>query len=219
MNIPKKIFQTHSSLKYVDEHPVLSKAVKSWQKPTYEYHFYDDFHCQKFIYENFDKQIQDAYDICMLPVMKADLWRYCVIYHYGGIYADVDTILYTNPCILTNHQSYLVATPENDTHICQWVFAAPPKSPVLKEVIDLCVSRLLGKKDENLNIHFVHHLTGPGLFTDAINIYLKKMKQNIYDSNDIYLFNNKNFHSCLIKHLFTGQQRNGWIHQRNDITL
>ena len=35
----------------------------------------------------------------MLPiaVMKADLWRYCVIYKYGGIYADADTVCKINP--------------------------------------------------------------------------------------------------------------------------
>ena len=25
-----------------------------------------------------------------LPVMKADFWRYCVLYINGGIYADLD---------------------------------------------------------------------------------------------------------------------------------
>ena len=29
-----------------------------------------------------------------LKVMKGDLWRYCVVYHYGGIYADADTICF-----------------------------------------------------------------------------------------------------------------------------
>lgn len=219
MSIPKKIFQTHITYEYIKNNPILFNAVKSWQKPNYEYLFYDDNDCDVFMKTYFDDKTYEAYNKCILPVMKADLWRYCIIYIYGGIYADTDTILNTNPCILTNHKKLLVITPENNCHFCQWVFAAPPKSPILKEIIKLCTERLLNFTYPS-NEHFVHYLTGPALFTEGIHSYLNSINKNIDMCEDlIYIFKHSSFHTKFIKHLFTGSYKHGWIQQRDNLHL
>ena len=53
-------------------------------------------------YKNFP-EIKDAYDSLPIRVMKADLWRYCILYKYGGIYADSDTVLLKYPSFFTNN--------------------------------------------------------------------------------------------------------------------
>ena len=117
-------------------------------------------------------EIKDAYDKLPLNVMKADLWRYCIIYKYGGIYHDADTVLKVNPNFLTNfNNQYLVMVPENDTHFCNWIFAAPPNSPVLKSIIDLSVQRIRDCKNIK-GEHIIHYLTEPAVFTDGIFRYL-----------------------------------------------
>jgi mannosyltransferase OCH1-like enzyme len=125
---------------------------------------------------NYFPEIKDAYDKLPLKVMKADLWRYCIIYKYGGIYHDADTVLKVNPNFLTNfNNQYLVMVPENDIHFCNWIFAAPPKSPVLKSIIDLSVERIRSCKNIK-GEHIIHYLTGPGVFTDGIFAYLNLNK-------------------------------------------
>jgi len=109
--IPKKIFQTHKSIEFISRNPKLMNAINSWRKYSkeFEYYFYTDEICEKFMKENFEGEIYDAYKKLPISVMKADLWRYCVVYKYGGIYADADTICLTNPNYLLKNANKLFA--------------------------------------------------------------------------------------------------------------
>ena len=176
--IPNNIFKTHKSLDFIFKNKRLREAHNSWSKwvnKGFSCYFYDDNRCDEFML-NYFPEIKDAYDKLPLKVMKADLWRYCIIYKYGGIYHDADTVLKVNPNFLTNfNNQYLVMVPENHTHFCNWIFAAPPKSPVLKSIIDLSVERIRSCKNIK-GEHIIHYLTGPGVFTDGIIGYLNLHK-------------------------------------------
>ena len=88
-------------MEYIKSKPEIYKAVQSWQIYTdYTYHFFTDLECEEFIQTNFDNDVLIAYKKCPLAVMKADLWRYCIIYQNGGIYADTDTVCKINPNFL-----------------------------------------------------------------------------------------------------------------------
>jgi len=226
--IPKYIFQTHKSSSYLQTKPKLLLATQSWKKYTnnnygFKYLFFDNATCENFMRTNFYGKIYDAY--CRLPmgVMKADLWRYCVIYRYGGIYADVDTICKINPNIFINN-SFLTIGPENSDHLCQWTFSAPPMSPILKSIIDLSVDRIL-TIPVITGEHNIHYLTGPGCFTDGIEMYLQsnnlptfkdKTQYARYSHYSLNVFNSDNFHNKFIKHLFTGSDFDGWTKERDE---
>ena len=222
--IPKNIFQTHKSKEYIIRKPKILNAVASWKRleSEYKYYFYDDQACERFMKEKMGGEIYKAY--CRLPiaVMKADLFRYCVIYYYGGIYADTDTLCLFKPHLFIN-DSLLTIVPENNVHLCQWVFAAPRLSPLLKSVIDLSVERIL-TIEEMKGEHIVHHLTGPGVFTDGIENYLKENNLPVFQNRNHYfnypnsilkVFNPLVFHNKMVKHLFTGQDEDGWCNERN----
>jgi mannosyltransferase OCH1-like enzyme len=222
-SMPKNIFQTHKSKDYIKSHPPLFKAVSSWikYKKDFNYVFFDNENCDKFIKENFDEKTYKAYSMLPMAVMKADLWRYCVIYKYGGIYADADTVCKVNPNIFIN-DSLITIVAENETHLCQWVFSAPANSPILKSVIDLSVERILTTPIKGE--HIIHHLTGPGVFTHGIEKYLKENNKPIFankheyfnypDKSLLRVFNHNNFHKNIVTHLFAGQYNDGWYHER-----
>jgi len=223
MSVYKNIFQTHKSQDYLSKKPKLLKAMQTWSKYNNEfnYNFYDNIMCDNFIKQHFDKKIYKAYSILPMTVMKADLWRYCVIYHYGGIYADADTVCKINPNIFLTH-SLLTIVPENDVHLCQWVFYAPKGSPILKTIIDLSVERILTSNFKGE--HIIHYLTGPGVFTDGTEKYLKnnnlpifdnKTKYYKYPNNILSVFNYHSFHKKIVVHLFAGQDDDGWCKERN----
>jgi mannosyltransferase OCH1-like enzyme len=199
-------------------------AVNTWKKfaPTFNYYFFDDYLCKKFMKQYYSGEIYDFYCRLPLAVMKADIWRYCIIYKYGGIYADVDTVCKVSPNLFINN-CLLSLVPENDTHLCQWVFSAPANSPILKSVIDLFVERMKQIK-EIKGEHIIHFLTGPGLFTDGIEKYLKEKNKDVFENKKNYfmykemdilrVFNCDNFHANMVTHLYAGQDKDGWFHER-----
>ena len=155
--------------------------------------------------------------------MKADLWRYCVIYKYGGIYADTDAICKCNPNMFTLYDTQIVCAPENDSmHLCQWTFAAPACSPMLKSIIELSIIRIL-TIPEIKGEHVIHFLTGPGVFTNGIENYLSennkpifsnKKKYFLYKNPTMICFKEDRFHKEMIQHLFTGRDIDGWTKER-----
>ena len=227
--IPRAIFQTHKTQAYVDNKIKIKKAQESWKKyDDFTYHFYDDEECERFMREEFEGDVYDAYIKCPLAVMKADLWRYCIIYKYGGIYADMDTVAIQSPheWVSGKDHSQLILTPENEVHFCQWVFAAPKGSLVLKEIIDLSVRKIL-KAETFDHDHFVHEFTGPGVFSSGIFEYIKKNNLPTYTDNKYdYIDYEKEDHLCvydnfkfhgkknMVEHLFTGQDPDGWCNER-----
>jgi len=154
--------------------------------------------------------------------MKADLWRYCIVYYYGGIYADADAICLINPSIMLQNAQFVIV-PENNVHLCQWVFAAPKNSPFLKSVIDLSVKRIQ-EWDGKILDHIIHYLTGPGVFTDGIENYLKSINLPTFPNRSdyvdyqtkvnpiLYVFP-ETFHQKYVKHFYTGGSNEGWLNQ------
>jgi mannosyltransferase OCH1-like enzyme len=200
--------------------------MNSWRKfvPEYGYYFYTDEMCDVFMKnemsQEFD-QIYTAYKKLPVAVMKADLWRYCILYKYGGIYADVDAICKCDPNTFTCNPSMLVLAPENSTHLCQWCFAACAGSPILKQIIELSIQRILTVTSFK-KPHIIHYLTGPCVFTDGIEKYLvsqnmrifeDKKKYYVYKNSGMICFKYEVFHTILIHHLFTGQDKDGWCNQ------
>ena len=224
--IPKNIFQTHKSMKYINMKPKIQSAVKSWLKYTNEfnYYFYNDQMCEVYMRNNIGGKIYEAYSKLPIAVMKADLWRYCIIYEKGGIYADTDTVCLVNPNIFLT-DALLTIVPENSVHLCQWVFSAPPKSPIIKSIIDLSVKRIL-ETTKIKGEHFIHELTGPGVFTDGIEKYLKENNYPVFSINRklyckyplpkiLKVFNYDIFHKNIVNHLFTGMDNDGWTKERD----
>jgi mannosyltransferase OCH1-like enzyme len=86
--IPHKVFQTWKTL----DMPPKMKANRDRMielNPDFEFVLMDDEQCRDFIRDNFDKKTLDAYDSLVPGAYKADLWRYCILYKYGGIYLDI----------------------------------------------------------------------------------------------------------------------------------
>ena len=230
MAIPNNIFQTHKSMQYLikkRKYKILN-AMKSWKRFSnkFNYYFYNNKMCNEFMQNNFDGKINQAYNKLPMGVMKADLWRYCVIYKYGGIYGDADTICKIHPLLFLNN-SYLTVAPEpGHNYFCQWTFAAPAESPILKSIIDLSVDRILNT--EIKGEHIIHYLTGPECFTDGIIKYLKERGLPTYDdvnkyfkypTKDLAVFNRDKFHNNFISHLYAGSDNDGWKNERKRVLM
>jgi hypothetical protein len=56
----------------------------------YQYSFFNEKSCYKYIQDHFDKNIADVFTNLNNPAHKCDLFRYCLLYREGGIYIDYD---------------------------------------------------------------------------------------------------------------------------------
>jgi mannosyltransferase OCH1-like enzyme len=59
------------------------------ENPEFSIYIFDNNDCRNIIEKYFIKEVLDAYDSLKPDAYKADLWRYCILYLYGGIYQDV----------------------------------------------------------------------------------------------------------------------------------
>jgi mannosyltransferase OCH1-like enzyme len=230
MTIPKIIHQTWKSKELT---PYFKKASNSWKRmnPNYTYRFYDDTDCLEFItknYPNYLKLYKDLY----LPVQKADLFRYLVIYHNGGYYTDIDTT-----CIKplrrlgTRDDTCIVGIDEikgskGKKHkrarkeYLQWFFGAEAKHPALLEVVKVIQERMDKQpctKKLSEDDRYTLWLTGPRAFTEGLKRFSDKYPKKPITVKDMCYFGSTNaFYNkdCLNKafllHHYDGSWKNQW---------
>ncbi|CAE7299377.1 och1, partial [Symbiodinium sp. CCMP2456] len=119
----------------------------------------------------------------LLPVERADAFRYLVLWAYGGYYADIDVscLVPISKMQLPNETDMIVGY-ETGRHLTegeresvqfartdqfeQWFFASAPRNPVLLRCLEL-IRQKFGWRIES-----TEELTGPATFTDAVHEFL-----------------------------------------------
>jgi mannosyltransferase OCH1-like enzyme len=203
MTIPKIIWQT-----YKDPQETLAlymhEAMDTWKNlnPEYEHRYMDDTQAAEFIKNEYGQEWYDIFISLPVGVMRGDLWRYMVIYKYGGVYADLDTECLKPISSWMIEDKEFIVCPETSDHFCQWTFASTSGNPILKSVLDLIKDRLLNP--EYGSPHFVHTHTGPAIWTDGIMKILDIKVTNLID--DYLLLNSCNNAKLYKFHCYGGEQ-------------
>ena len=191
--IPFVVHQTWKTESIPEEN---IKWVESWEyyNPDYLIVLWDDDSILNFIHLNYPQYIDLCYRF-QRSVELADLFRYIVIYHFGGVYADLDVecLQSITPLLINQHNLFCCVEKftKNITEkeyyklvrqeqLCQWFFGAPKGSFVLKDLCDLINLKYPKKsnKDYTSTIYNTLESTGPGVFSDVI-LQEKKNKGNI----------------------------------------
>jgi mannosyltransferase OCH1-like enzyme len=203
MTIPKIIWQT-----YKDPQETLAlymhEAMDTWKNlnPEYEHRYMDDTQAAEFIKNEYGQEWYDIFISLPVGVMRGDLWRYMVIYKYGGVYADLDTECLKPISSWMIEDKEFIVCPETSDHFCQWTFASTSGNPILKSVLDLIKDRLLNP--EYGSPHFVHTHTGPAIWTEGIMKILDIKVTNVID--DYLLLNSCNNAKLYKFHCYGGEQ-------------
>jgi FkbM family methyltransferase len=173
--IPYNLFQT---FKTKDISPALQAFIDTWKEknPEYTYNFYDDDMCDKFMKE-FDARTWKAYCRIIPGAFKADLWRYCVLYKYGGVYADVDTVCLGKIDDFLNEKTEFVTPIDLDDKLLYNAFiAAAPGSKILKHCIDTIVHNVENNIVPEDKIYF----SACGVLANCTNDFLGRDKQSSF---------------------------------------
>ena len=194
--IPLNIF-THWHSKILP--PKMTKHVEKFKRDNFEFNIniYDNNDCRIMIQKYFTPKVLDAFDSLIPNAFKADLWRLCVCYLFGGIYMDIkfggiDGFKMIN---LTHRENFVMERKTynwymNSFGIWNGLIITKPRNNFLIKCINKIVINV-----ENNNPGFTDlYPTGPGLLG---LIYFKDKKINLDNfelklgQGDGVLLNNK----------------------------
>lgn len=179
--IPKIIHQTFKNNSIPE---ALQNYVRSWknQNPTWQYRFYNDSDCLDFVRREFPEYLS-AYQSLPKNIERADFFRYMVVLRSGGVYADLDTesivpldqFLFSDDALVVGWECDMPSIKDTirrnfvrQRQILQWIFAAAPGHPVLREVCDFIAQNVLTTfSNDSTKINTLEK-TGPGIWTDTI---------------------------------------------------
>ncbi|KAF4477167.1 alpha 1,6-mannosyltransferase [Fusarium agapanthi] len=138
-------------------------------------------------------EVVEVYRSLPMPVLKADFFRYLILFARGGIYSDIDTYAIQSsvkwlPEQIPRDTIGLVIGIEADPdrpdwaqwysrriQFCQWTIQAKPGHPVLRAIITRIANKTLELKNQGKLGKFIDRnvveFTGPAVWTDAIMEY------------------------------------------------
>ena len=186
VEIPKNVYM---SVKDLNVYSTVQRKAMDGLSMFSEYNLtlFDDQFCYNLLEEYPQYSFVKEFTI---GVMKSDLCRYLIIYHYGGIYIDSDAVMKLNPLewVFGNNAKKrngtsvefivgLEALPM-DTYpqygfcgpfqIVQWTFASKPKHPILLFALEEIKWNFENKREEFEMWSRAVGLTGPCVMTHAI---------------------------------------------------
>jgi hypothetical protein len=147
--------------------------------PNLSHQLFTDTSIRELIHNNFDAEVLSAYEKLIPFAYKSDLARYCIMYCYGGVYADIATYFFRpwSPYYLASacpdqvpHNPLKLGLFQDFQSASVWdtangVFSSPPRHKALALAIELVC--------ENVKAEYYGKNslcpTGPTLFGKAIS--------------------------------------------------
>lgn len=182
--------------------PELKNYMNGWRTMNLDFvhEVVNDEMAEKLIQHLFRNvpRVVDAYLSLPDPVLKADFFRYLILFARGGVYSDADTELLKPtpnwlPSWLNPNEVGLVVGIEADPdqpdwqkwyarriQLCQWTIQAKPGHPALRNLIAAITTKTLRRKNAGtLQLGAegkdrggdIMEWTGPSIFTDTLFDY------------------------------------------------
>lgn len=133
--IPRQIYLTYKTKDSIPENVI--QNLKDLN-PGYSIHVYGDEECVSFLKTYFSQDYADFFRTRIRDgPIKADFWRACVIYMFGGVYLDADVRL-EKPLdeIIAKDVAFCTSGSKDSQRVNPIILAATPKSPVIKDCIE-----------------------------------------------------------------------------------
>jgi len=163
MAIPKIIHQTYKNHNLPETYKMCQTEIKRLH-PDFEYRFYTDDDVDKFMKNDFP-EYYDKFNELPRMIMKIDMFRYFLMYKYGGLYTDMDYLMF-KPFDLLNEKVVIPCNreDENGNPIClgNCIFASQPNHPYWKSLMDTLFTIDRTKLDYNTDKNIDGNVLGTG---------------------------------------------------------
>jgi hypothetical protein len=204
--IPKQIFICDKTLKFI------TKYTLNWKRlnPEYVIILYDNERCKQFLLSEFSQKYVDIFDYLDSGPIKADFWRVCAIYRYGGLYVDADA----EPIVPLHHYidpsaDFVTCTSYGPNFNPNFIFAHTGDN-----LLKLCIETYEKMYDDKIPFSYwewsimtlfnkllklVNYNKEPGIYYDTSGKKYQILKEvpgnHFYDDHNVYnglrVFNNR----------------------------
>jgi Glycosyltransferase sugar-binding region containing DXD motif len=150
IKIPFIIHQTSKSRCLA---PELANLVQRWQElQGFDYFLHTDEAVNFLLAQQYPEfpTLADVVHCIRSPTLKADLWRYLVLWDYGGVYVDLDSIpndFQRNPIstIQSEEDGFFVV--DHYHYLSQYFMALSPRHPLMFYTIQASLANVLLASD------------------------------------------------------------------------
>lgn len=213
--IPKIIHQTAPKDKN-EWHPIWQYCHNSWKKhfPDTEYiHIlWTDEDIDSFIEKKYPEYF-NYYQNLPFHIMKLDFARYCFLYTYGGIYADMDMYCYMNFFKNLQQDCYLIESPHENEIVQNSLMISSVKNPFYMFCIQNTVESFVPFcseinyntiSDSNMWCPYVLENTGPKLLS-KIYLNYKNISINLLPKEEYNAGINVYHKNIKTRHMMSGR--------------
>jgi mannosyltransferase OCH1-like enzyme len=190
--IPKIIHQTYKDYDLPDVYAMCARQIKSLHS-GYEYKFWTDEDMYTFMRTEFPTYWV-KFGALPRTIMQIDMFRYFLLYKYGGVYVDLDYyMLRPLDDLMADKELVLPVNGEADdgtpTGVGNCILASRPGHPFWRKLMDslFTVDRSVVDFDSDNNVDMSEFGTGPGFVYAIWRAYSA-------DDTSIYLPRKQMFH-------------------------
>lgn len=172
--IPKLVFRTSAhSIDKLPEQVQTIYNIDELNNPDYSFYYFDDIDCLRLVLDSNIEGVIPAYDRLLPSAYKCDLWRYIVLYTYGGIYLDFTMHLHPSfnyDKIIGDGKLDIFVKDTLDYGIYNAFICVKPKSEFILKVI----KRLIKNTDTKNKGQNPLDVTGPKMMGRVFSEYYLK---------------------------------------------
>jgi FkbM family methyltransferase len=133
--IPKVVYMTYHDIDSIPQY-VFNNIDKYCS--GYEVKIYNDNMCLEFLEKYYGKEAVEIFNNMEIGAHKADFWRYCILYVFGGYYFDIKTDFQTHINNIFDSKKektwYTVICSDNSC-LYNGIIVTPPHNPVILDAI------------------------------------------------------------------------------------
>lgn len=190
LKIPKIIHQIYDSREGNKISHKLIKISKTWEKnhSQWKYLFWDQKAIDAFLEEHYPYYIAPYFHF-KYPVQRWDSIRYLLVYHYGGLYVDMDyESLEPLDKLLDNAECFFGCEPvehkpsDIQIYLGNSLFGSIAEHPFLQLLIKKCFEPTTEVTETNGKIKFILETTGPVMVSKMYQKYANNKKVTLLPS-------------------------------------
>ena len=208
--IPNNVYQTWENRFLGKTH---ARSLNDFRNnnPTLSFYLYEKEKRDKYIQTNWgDHQISRIYFKSLFGPLRADIFRYCILYDLGGYYFDIAKACKTplNELHGKNHEG-IITFEDNEcfyppidkeifnlkrpfNYFLQWGLAFSPRHSFLYQLINEISKNYTFYKNKvfhNPKLAILN-FTGPGMYTKVMRDYISNNQDHRFNELDIKFNNN-----------------------------